>query len=291
MRCLCSFLSGDRSDLYIFTLRDGNDVIGIAPMCSRDKTLTFLGDSDLFDYHDFLVSEGHEQGFFEALFAHLDVMDWHTIELMSIPQDSPTIRFVCMMSEQMGYSLEVVKEDVAPCLTLPSTWDQYLMDLPKKKRHELRRKIRRLENEGTVSQYSCVDEYSVREGMKQFFYLHRISRPDKMQFMNQDRERFFLDLALELSERGQLHLAMLEFDSKCVASCISFDYFGSRLLYNSGYDPEYSYLSVGLVNKAFAIREAITDGKTTFNFLRGSERYKYDLGAVDSEVYRLVLSR
>ena len=282
---------GDGSQLRILTVRDGESVIGIAPMLLSDGTLTFLGGSDLFDYHDFLVPKGNEQRFFETLFDHIGMMEWDTIDLRSVPQDSPTICFVSLIGEQMGYSLEVVKEDVVPFLDLPSTWDQYVGELPKKSRHELRRKIRRLENEGVVKQYSCTDDHSVREGMQQFFHLHKISRPDKKLFMNRDRERFFLDIALELADKGQLHLAMLELDGKCVASCISFDYLGSRLLYNSGYDPEYSNLSVGFVNKAFAIKEAISDGKHTFNFLRGAERYKYDLGAKDSTVYRLVLRR
>ena len=48
---------------------------------------------------------------------------------------------------------------------------------------------------------------------------------------------------------------------------------------------------MGLVNKALVIREAIEAGKSHFDFLRGAERYKYDLGAEDREVYQLVVQR
>ena len=38
-----------------------------------------------------------------------------------------------------------------------------------------------------------------------------------------------------------------------------------------------------------AIKNAIEAGKATFDFLRGGERYKYELGAEDRYVYRLTV--
>ena len=76
-----------------------------------------------------------------------------------------------------------------------------------------------------------------------------------------------------------------------VASCICFDYDGTYLLYNSGYDPEKSSLSVGLLNKALTIQEAISQDIKEYNFLRGTERYKYHLGASDRAVFDLIITR
>jgi CelD/BcsL family acetyltransferase involved in cellulose biosynthesis len=72
---------------------------------------------------------------------------------------------------------------------------------------------------------------------------------------------------------------------------MNFDYEGSYLLYNSGYDPGYSHLSVGLLNKALSIKDAVERGRESFEFLRGTERYKYDLGAQDRAIYRLTVHR
>ena len=82
-----------------------------------------------------------------------------------------------------------------------------------------------------------------------------------------------------------------ELDGVRVAACINFDYGDSYLLYNSGYDPAYSQLSVGFVNKAWSIKDAIESGKRTFDFLRGTERYKYDLGAEDRSIYTIRIRR
>ena len=62
-------------------------------------------------------------------------------------------------------------------------------------------------------------------------------------------------------------------------------------MYNSGYNPEFSSLSVGLINKAFTIKESIENEMKVYNFLRGTERYKYHLGAQDKLVMDLSITR
>ncbi len=73
-------------------------------------------------------------------------------------------------------------------------------------------------------------------------------------------------------------------DPKLLSAIMAFEYGGWFGLYNSGYDPDYEYLSVGLLLKALAIEFAINTGKTCYDFLQGSERYKYDLGGKDTQV-------
>ena len=282
---------GGDSDLRILALGDNGVRLGVAPLMLRDGVASFLGGSDLFDYHDFLVPKGNEAAFYEALLDYLEPVDWHTIDLSSLSEGSPTLTFLPSAAEEKGYTFSVSKEDVAPILTLPSTWDEYQSGLAGKDRHELRRKLRRLAKAGVIRQSICENQETLRECMKDFFRLHRASSPDKAEFMTPQREAFFVDVASQLGERGQLKLAFLELDGVRVASCISFDYLNSYLLYNSGYDPNYSDLSVGLLNKALAVKDAIHAGKRHFDFLRGAERYKYELGATDRDVYQLIIRR
>jgi CelD/BcsL family acetyltransferase involved in cellulose biosynthesis len=76
-----------------------------------------------------------------------------------------------------------------------------------------------------------------------------------------------------------------------VSAVLAFDYDGRRLLYNSGYRLAYGHLSVGLMLKALAIKDAIEKGLTYFDFLRGPEPYKYHLGAQDATIHRLLATR
>lgn len=60
-------------------------------------------------------------------------------------------------------------------------------------------------------------------------------------------------------------------------------------LYNSGFDPRFREMAPGVVLLSHCIRAAIERGDVEFDFLRGQERYKYDLGAHDRGVYRVRL--
>lgn len=276
---------------YALSVRDGGELLGIAPLRRRGGAFAFAGDTDLFDYHDFLVPRGKEDVFYPALWEHLAKLDWDTLDLTSLPQGSPTLRHIPTLAEQGGIAIEVKEEDMAPVASLPSTWDEYLAGLSKKDRHELRRKLGRLEKADNARQYACDNPSLLGRCMQDFFRLMRQSGPEKVAFLTPEREKFFVDVAHELAARGQFKLYFLEVNDVRVATCICFDYAGSYLLYNSGYDPAYSALSVGLLNKALCVREAIEKGKRSFDFLRGTERYKYDLGGVNQAIYRMSLRR
>jgi CelD/BcsL family acetyltransferase involved in cellulose biosynthesis len=98
-------------------------------------------------------------------------------------------------------------------------------------------------------------------------------------------------MALRTAELDLLRLSFMELDGKPVAASICFDYGSSRLLYNSGNNPEYGYYSVGLLLHALCLREAIEQGKAYFDFLRGAEPYKYHLGGQDRILYQMVVQR
>ena len=282
---------GETYNPVVLSVRDGGRDLGIAPLMIRDGVLSFIGDADLFDYHDFLVLKGCEDRFYEVLFEHLADLEWERIELKSVPQSSPTLRGTEAAAARVGLGTEVQIEDVTPAVLLPDTWEGYLSTLARKDRHELRRKLRRLHAAGTVRQSECPSPGAHDDCMNDFFRLMRASSQEKADFLTPERERFFRAFAAELAPRGTFRLYFLEVDGTRVASCICFDHSGSYLLYNSGYDPEYSPLSVGLLNKALCIKEAIEEGRRAFDFLRGSERYKYDLGGTDRLLYRITVRR
>lgn len=282
---------GEGAELHILKLVDGGTLTGIAPLKLSGNVLSLVGNADLFDYNDFPVVAGREADFYPALWSYIARLNWTSLELQSIPEGSPTLRYAVQEAERAGLSIESREEDKAPFADLPASWDDFVSSLSKKRRHELRRKMRRAEAAGEMSQYVFTSPEDVARSMPEFALLLRSSSEDKARFLTLPRERFFADAAVELARRSQLRLSFLELDGAKVASNIVIDYGDSYLLYNSGYDPEYSDLSVGLVNKALTIKEGIEAGKRRFDFLRGTERYKYDLGAEDRAVYRLTVRR
>ena len=255
------------------------------------KGLTLVGSQDVCDYRDIVIAPGKEAEVFSALGGFFGEGPWGYLELNGISEFSPTFQFLPPQMQPFGFDLTQEAEEVALSLDLPQTWEAFLEKLSGKDRHELRRKIRRLEREVAFETLRVEDGSSLSAGMEIFLDLHRKSRKDKAEFMTPEMEAFFREISARFQERGWLSLSFLKVSGKEVATFFSFDFAGTEYVYNSGYDPDFSRLSPGIVLAAYCIRQAIEKGMTGFNFLRGREDYKYHLGGKEEKIYRIRVSK
>lgn len=278
-------------DLRILKVLQDDFLIGVAPLKNDNAGWSFLGDTSVFDYQDFVIRDGYEDSFFEALLEYLEQEQWETLTLVSLREGSLTLDSLPRLAKQRGYGVILDTEDVSPGVFLPQTFDDYVSTLSKKDRHELRRKIRRLDATGDYRILSFQNAEDLPVAMDEFLMLMRQSRTDKDQFLTPTREQFFRNMVQELAGARQIQLYFLEVNGSRVAGALCFDYQGRRFLYNSGYNLEYSSLSVGLLLKAFCLRDAIDQGMEYFDFLRGTEPYKYNLGAADVSLYQMTVTR
>ena len=287
---------GDGRTMFGFTysspdVTSGNGVAAIASLAKSGDTVSFVGSTDTFDYNDFPIKRGHEEGFFQALLECMDEYDFRVLRLDSLKEGSPTLGYLPEMARSRGYTVEIEQEDVTSGIVLPGTWDDYLSMLNKKDRHELRRKLRRMDAQTDWKWYSVSEPAQVDARLDEFITLMRQSRTDKDEFMTPDRERFFHEITQRMAELGWLQLYFLDMNGATVATSLCFDYGGSRLLYNSGYDSEYGYYSVGLLLNAMCLKDAIDRGLTYFDFLRGPEPYKAHLGGQQRSLYQMVVTK
>jgi CelD/BcsL family acetyltransferase involved in cellulose biosynthesis len=277
---------------HFLSVRDGERLVGIAPLLRDGGRIEFVGHYSICDYMDVIVAPSFEESFFDALLTSLADDGWTEMELRGLPAYSPTLRILPEMASARGLKVTTEDEAVCPRVALPGTWDEYLAALGKKDRHELRRKLRRLQKGGGRVEFNLLCSPEEVEGaLDDFFWMHRTSRQDKSHFMGEKMEAFFRRMAVTLAAEGLVCLYMMEMDGHRVASVFTFDCGDDLSLYNSGYDPEYAHLSVGLLSKAMCLGNAIERGKGCLDFLRGSESYKYDLGAKDLTVQRCLIER
>jgi len=283
---------GESLETRLFLFRDdGGSLQGLGHFVESTmdgkKGLSLLGSQDVWDYRDFIILPGREEEIFRSLAVLLKENSWEYIELNSIAELSPTAVFFPMAMESIGFRVTREVEETVVNLHLPSTWGDFLERLNAKDRHELRRKIRRIEKEGSCEWTRITDLSSVEEKMGLFLDLHRKSRRDKSEFMSAKMEAYFRNLGKGLLTKGWLDLSFLRFQEKEIAAFFSFDFGDTKYVYNSGYDPIFSWYSPGIVLSAYCIRGAIEKGMKGFNFLRGREDYKYHLGGREEVNYRL----
>lgn len=293
--------------LHILAFRDGQELVGLAPLMRGMENgrhcLCFIGGLDVTDYFDLPIKEGYETAVLWAFIDYLaGLADWDVVDLHSIGDFSPTLAILPPLARERGYKVLVEQEEVCPVIDLPATWEEYLDGLDKKDRHELRRKLRRLQRETQWSWQRVQHQEELAQALQDFFDLHAKSSQDKADFWTETnseagtkrsgaRRAFFEANAKAMHQAGWLHLSFLEVANRRVATIYAYDYGDTVSLYNSGYDPAYGYLSVGLLLVAFAIKDAIQAEKRRFDFLRGSEPYKYTFGARDIGVYHLAIHK
>ena len=282
---------GSACEPLFLTAGDGT-LLGVAPLMRADDRLTFIGDANIVDFMDFLIDPARSDEAYQALWSHICAEDWTDMELWGLQASSPTLVFVTQQARAAGYGVGQEKEAVSPRLALPATWDDYLASLGKKDRHELRRKIRRAFESGAEVTFDVHrSQEDVAANMDDFLDMHTRSRQDKTDFMTPEMEVFFRRMASALAAEDLIRLFMLRVNKKPAAAVLCFDAGSHLYMYNSGYDPAYSGLSVGIVSKALCLQWAIENGKKGLDFLRGDEPYKYDLGARDQDIFRLILRR
>jgi CelD/BcsL family acetyltransferase involved in cellulose biosynthesis len=315
---------GPGKSLFLVTIRDESGaLLGIGPLFYQEspvdpaaslpaisverpiaivggepqRTVHLVGGTEVSDYLDIIAPTECNP---EVCAFLLDALEtrfpeetgflWQLLDLRCLPSASPTVSSAAELARARGWQVQQAREDVCPVLELPATWDEYLATkLNKKQRHELRRKMRRAE-EGAHVDWHWVTADDFETGLGTFFQLHKASHPDKDAFMDEQMQGFFRAVARAALDQGWLRLSILRFNGQPVASYLCFDYGGDRLVYNSGFDlSAYADLGPGIVAVGYLIEEAIQRGLKRFDFLQGNERYKYEFGAVDTEVLRLLI--
>jgi CelD/BcsL family acetyltransferase involved in cellulose biosynthesis len=203
-----------------------------------------------------------------------------------------------------GWTLNVEREDVCPVIRIPegADLDGFLATLGKKERHEIRRKIRRAEAAGALELVESSDPLAEIEA---FIDLHQRRWGEDGLFPatpGGDQSRVFIRRLFELfGERSRaaeasprdptVHLAFLEVGGRRIGAAVFFETAGALLYYNAGIDPDARNLSPGVVLLERLVRRAIERGKCKVDLMRGDEPYKYEWGARDEPIQRILVRR
>lgn len=285
LQTVCRHLGSAGEPLILAFERSGQPA-GVVPLAVEDRCARFLGNPDVCDYQDLIVAPGQASQVLRAMQAYLRSQGIRRLELGTLRPDATLLAALKQAAALDELALEVVQEDVTYETTLPASWDAYLRQLKGKQRHEVRRKIRRLEAHGPFH-YGMADNNGLLDkAVERFMQLFQSNREDKAAFMSGAMGEYFGDLIQTLGHHSFLRLYFLEIDTQLAATVLCFDYNGIRYLYNSGYDKQFEALSVGMLCKILSIRSGIEMGCQGYDFLKGAETYKKHIGGWEVPLYR-----
>jgi CelD/BcsL family acetyltransferase involved in cellulose biosynthesis len=231
---------------------------------------------------------------------HPDAQRWDVVDLRRLREADPVLPLLQAALESAGrgeaWRVSREQEDVCPVVTVRgATWDEYLATLDKTARHEIRRKMRRA---AAIGELSIEISPPTPDAIDDFIRLHNLRFGESGLFPDNEggaRSRRFVERLAELElaegDHGILHVARVRCGEHLVFVMVAFDDGQTCYLYNAGLDPEAKNTSPGVTGAGLYIKDRIEAGRRRFDYLRGEERYKYEWGAVDEPIYRLLVTR
>ena len=282
-------------ELFVVITEQGGNVVGIAPLAIErgrlGRRLHFLGQPGS-DYSDFIAGKDAEGCLDSLLEPVLSGQEWDTTVLGGIAGDSPNFRRLAAIWENIGPRGEYRADGPAPYLTLGENWDDYQKGLSRKLVTDTRRRLRRLQDTGTLEFKRCSGSEEVAGLLDQMVSLKsaRYRATGARDIFSDGRRRdFYHEVALKLLDRGWLDLSYLELSGMVVAIHFGFVYSNRFFHYMPSFRQEYAPFSPGRLLVEHQVRWAFETGLEEFDFLMGDDQYKYEWTDTFRTVYTFSL--
>jgi CelD/BcsL family acetyltransferase involved in cellulose biosynthesis len=278
---------------WIIAVREDGQLTGLAPfVLSRRgpfRTLSQLGGHP---QRDVLALPDARERAVEAVATEVvrRSEEWDLLAVNCFPGDS---RLVASLQRE-GLRSHCRRRASYPGLTLPETFDEYLAALPSKRRKDLRRHLRRIDD-GVVEVRQLHDSAAIAAAVSRWQELKVTWWDTRGARIHADQRGgrfagFLNDVMLELVPAGLAEIWELHHSGDVVG--VEMSLLDRRTFYSweGGYDPAVAHLGPGKVAIGEAIRVAIAGGRRYFDLMRGGQDYKYWYGASDREAESLVLA-
>jgi len=181
-------------------------------------------------------------------------------------------------AEAAGYRVIENSMQGSPYLVVgDTTWEAYESGLGKNLRQDLRRRRRRLEEEGQLT----FDVFDGTEGLEKL--LEEGFRVESSGWKEAEgtsinalpaTRRFYTEVAHWAAERGWLRLAFLRLDGRTIAFDYCLECHGIHYMIKTGYDPAYARFSPGKVLRHLMIARAFSEELDVYDLGGAIEPYK-----------------
>ena len=178
-----------------------------------------------------------------------------------------------------GYRLLTRTMERSPYVPLDEGWESYELRLTSKRRSNLRRLRRRLEDRGELSFEVADGSDQLERLLHEGFDLE--SRGWKGQSSSAiasrpETRRFYEEVARWAAERGWLRLAFLRLDGRALGFDYCIEDGSAHYLLKTGYDPDYRNLAPGVVMRHQMLERAFASGLSSYEFLGSNDSWKLE---------------
>lgn len=279
--------------LFVLLTRDSGDgrLAGVLPLYRetrghgpfRRRVLRFLGSSPEAPEHlDAIVRAANPTAVVAALIAGLESLrsEYDSIELLDLAEASLLLPALAQWSRSARHTFRSWVWQECPYVETQGTFDKYLMTLTQKHRYKVRLFGKRLAAAHKVDLEVAAEPAQVGPAMEELFRLHAmrwtLKSDDVSGFDDASVHAFHREVAGRLAADDAIRLFLLRCDGRAVAACYCFHFDQRVYFFQPGFDPEFRKLHVGKVLLGRALEYCFTNRLREFDFLRGTEDYKFD---------------
>ena len=167
----------------------------------------------------------------------------------------------------------------SPFVDTTRDWRAYEATLSKKLRSELRRRRRKLEEQGVVRLEVSDGSNGLEDDLDEGFRIEAAAwKGSRGSAINSDdaTRRFYICVARWASERGWLRLAFLQRDRERLAFDLCFETDDVHYLLKTGYEPAYRKLAPGMLMRYEMLKRAFERGLRSYEFLGSDNPWKLE---------------
>jgi CelD/BcsL family acetyltransferase involved in cellulose biosynthesis len=282
---------GDNKKLSILLIKEGKEIIGIAPFM-RVKYRMGLISVDVLenfcatecDYSGIILTDKKEESLSILLNYLGEIIRTSNvvIRVSNIPEDSGFLQVLREQYHLIVNSLSISEQTVTSCpyINTLKNWEEYSHTLTKHGRYKvnkLRREIQKLKDNYQAEFQHFTDYGNLHKQLDALFKLHQKrwkERNIRSKFLKPEVRAFYRDISEAFCENNWMDLSFLNIGGKTVSGSWGFIYNNQYYYMTSTFDPGYSSLNAGHMITMRLIERAIQSGLTKFDFLKGDEFFK-----------------
>jgi len=274
------------SRAWIVTVRENGRLVGLAPLVAAKRgpfrVLTELGRPPG-NYWQLLAVPELRDVVAGAVAAEIrDRADeWHALLLGGMREGSA---FEAAL-RQAGLRVRARRPAPYPGIALPGSFEEYLAALPRKRRKDLRRHMRRLDD-GRLELRDVTGARELRDAIDRWqairvrWWESRDKDMDPEHASTRFRD-FVADAMVELVPLGLAQVWEFRHDGEVVGVEVNLMDDDRYYSWMGAYDPSVASLGLGKLAIGESIRASIEAGRSYYDLMVGDEEYKYWYGAED----------
>lgn len=276
---------GGGRTLHVLLARAGAEVVALVPLMldrARMYGLPLRRIGSLYNDHtprfDLVVASRRDEAC-QAIWSHLKAQsdEWDLLELCQLPEGSTASGELARLAEADRFLVGTWRASDSPYVPLREGWERYFMTLSHNHRAKLRKRLRRLERQGSVALETIDSEEALEPALEAGFRLEAGGWKDRAGtavLRSPTLSRFYACLAQNAARAGMLRLYFLTVAGARIAFAYALCHRGKLYVLKSGYDIAYAGYSPYSLLTCLILEDACRRGLVEYDFLGGSDEWK-----------------